>query len=91
MSELIVEVSFKGEASAHLREAFDCLAITADRGVSHLHITDDPAVLHGTLEQIRALGLELIRVRGFDKEHSPARDAPMSEQPERLDAHPSPL
>ncbi len=64
MSEHVVEVTFKGEADTALSDAFDCLEVIVDRGVTHLRVVagDGPA-LFGILGQIDALGLELVSVR----------------------------
>jgi hypothetical protein len=68
MDEHVVEVSFTGEASDALAEEFDCLAVTVDPGVTRLRIVGgDPAALHGILDQIDALGLDLISVRELDR------------------------
>jgi hypothetical protein len=64
MRDRLVEVSFKGEASGALVAEFDCLAVVVDHGVTRLQIlAGDAAALHGVLEQIGALGLELLDVR----------------------------
>jgi hypothetical protein len=70
MTTRVVEVSFKGEASGALLEEFDCLAIATDRGVTRLRVMNDAAVVHGILEQISGLGLELIGLREVDDETS---------------------
>ena len=71
MREQVVEISFKGEASAALAEQFDCLAVIAGRGVTRLRVPGDAAIVLGVLAQIDALGLELIAVSQL-KDGSPS-------------------
>ena len=66
----MVEISFKGEANSVLAEEFDCLDVVVGRGVTHLQVRNDAAVVHGILAQIGALGLELIAVREIDDRSS---------------------
>ena len=53
-----------GEATVELAAEFDCLVVVVDRGVTRLRIAaHDTARLHGILEQIETLGLQLLDVR----------------------------
>jgi hypothetical protein len=61
-------VSVTGEMSEALREQFDDVDVTVEHGVSRLRVNcPDSAVLHGVLNRIDALGLELIDVRTIDE------------------------
>jgi hypothetical protein len=61
-------VSVTGEMSAALREQFDDVDVTVEHGVSRLRVVcPDSSVLHGLLNRIDALGLELIDVRPIDE------------------------
>ena len=63
MTRRIIEVTFKGAADESLVERFDCLKVIVEHGATRLHIPGaDPAVLHGTVRHIDALGLELLSV-----------------------------
>jgi len=57
-------ISVTGEMSAALREQFDDLDVTIGHGVSRVRVVcPDSSVLHGVLNRIDGLGLELIDVR----------------------------
>jgi len=57
-------ISVTGEMSAALREQFDDLDVTIEHGVSRVWVVcPDSSVLHGVLNRIDRLGLELIDVR----------------------------
>jgi hypothetical protein len=61
-------VSVTGEMSEALREQFDDVDVTVEHGVSRLRvICPDSSVLHGVLNRIDSLGLELIDVRTIDE------------------------
>ena len=70
MQSNAVEISFKGRASGALADEFDCLEVIVGRGVTHLHVLNDAAIVHGILAQISALGLELIAVRELGDQSS---------------------
>jgi hypothetical protein len=58
------EITFKGEAGAGLRAAFEGLDISATHGVTVLKgKLPDQAALHGIINRVEALGLELVDVR----------------------------
>ena len=64
MAPLRYEVTFKGEAGAALRAAFDECAVTTGHGVTVLRCDlRDQAALHSIINRIESLGLELIDVR----------------------------
>ena len=68
MSREVFVVSVTGEMSAAVREQFDDFDVTVEHGVSRLRVTcPDSSVLHGVLNRIDALGLELIDVRPIDE------------------------
>jgi hypothetical protein len=67
VSREVFVVSVTGEMSATLREQFDDVDVTVEHGVSRLRVVcPDSSVLHGVLNRIDALGLELIDVRPID-------------------------
>jgi len=64
MAVLRYEVTFKGEAGAALRVAFDEFTVSTGHGVTVLRCDlPDHSALHGVLKRIESLGLELIDVR----------------------------
>jgi hypothetical protein len=68
VSRQVFIVSVTGEMSAALREQFDDVDVTVEHGVSRLRVMcPDSSVLHGVLNRIDALGLELIDVRPIDE------------------------
>ena len=68
MSREVFVISVTGEMDAALREQFDDVDVTVERGVSRLRVVcPDSSVLHGVLHRIDALGLELIDVRPIDE------------------------
>ncbi len=57
-------LTFKGEAGKAVRAAFNDLDLSTKDGLTTLHAdVSDQAALHGVIERIRALGLELVDVR----------------------------
>jgi len=64
MAALRYEVTFKGEAGAALRVAFEDCTVTTGHGVTVLGCDlPDRAALHAVINRIESLGLELIGVR----------------------------
>ena len=58
------EVTFKGEAGATVRAAFEGLEVTVGHGVTVLKgELPDQAALHGIIHRVESLGLELVDVR----------------------------
>ena len=58
------EVTFKGEAGAALRVAFEEFAVSTGHGVTVLRCDlPDHGALHSVINRIESLGLELIDVR----------------------------
>ena len=67
MSHEVFVVTVAGEMDGVLGEHFDDLALTVGHGVSRVCVTcPDPSVLHGILNRLTALGLELLDVRTID-------------------------
>jgi hypothetical protein len=65
--EQLYELTFKGEAGTTVRAAFPEFELAADHGATVLRgRVPDQAALHGALERIHALGLELTEVRRVD-------------------------
>jgi hypothetical protein len=59
----LYEITFKGEAGPTIAAAFPELMPQCGDGVTVLHgALTDQAALHGILERIQSLGLELIEV-----------------------------
>jgi hypothetical protein len=64
MATSTYEITFKGEAGARIRAAFEGLDISAMHGVTVLKgDLPDQAALHGIINRVEALGLELVDVR----------------------------
>ena len=57
-------ITFRGEAGRAVSAAFDDVDVSTKEGFTTLRATfPDQAALHGVIERIRALGLELVAVR----------------------------
>ena len=57
-------ITFRGEAGGAVLAAFDDLEVSTNEGFTTLRVAvPDQAALHGVIERIRALGLELVNVR----------------------------
>ena len=57
-------ITFRGEAGRAVSAAFDDLDVSTKEGLTVLRgAFPDQAALHGVIERIRALGLELVAVR----------------------------
>jgi hypothetical protein len=57
-------ITFRGEAGRAVSAAFSDLDVSTKEGFTTLRATiSDQAALHGVIERIRALGLELVAVR----------------------------
>ena len=66
MSRHVFEITVTGELDV-LRENFDDVEITIEHAVTRLRVISvDPSVLHGVLNRIDALGLELLDVHQID-------------------------
>ena len=64
MAALCYEVTFKGEAGAALRVAFEECSMTTGHGITVLRCDlPDRSALHTVINRIESLGLELIDVR----------------------------
>ena len=64
MSERVFEIHVKGELSMRLCESFDDAEVTVEHGVTRLRVPcSDASALHGIIERIETLGLELLDVR----------------------------
>ena len=69
----------RGPSSSHgdrrdgpTRAEFEDVEVTVDRSVTRLRLVSaDPSVLHGVLNRIDALGLELLDVHHVDEGFSP--------------------
>jgi hypothetical protein len=58
------EITFKGGAGERTRAAFEDCEISSEPGVTVLRAElPDQAALHGVIDRIASLGLELIEVR----------------------------
>jgi hypothetical protein len=64
MEPTIYVITFRGEAGRAVSTAFDDLDVSTKEGLTTLRATfPDQAALHGVIERIRVLGLELVGVR----------------------------
>jgi hypothetical protein len=68
------EVRLAGQPDENSAAAFAGLDITCDAAVTVISGTMDQAALHGTLERIRLLGLDLIEVRQVRGRRQRAKD-----------------
>jgi hypothetical protein len=88
--ERIVEIRVKGEMSPQLREAFDDVEPTLDRGITRLVVVGrDASTLYGILDRLESFGLELIDLHSA--EAPPASFSlgaePRAEISNRIDRH----
>ena len=61
------EITFAGEAVPAIVAAFEDFDVSVGAGTTTLHAQlPDQAALHGTLNRLMALGLELLQVRAVD-------------------------
>ena len=68
MTRGVFLISVTGEMDEALREEFDDVDVMVDHGVSRMRVVcPDSSRLHGVLNRIDALGLELIDVRPIDE------------------------
>jgi hypothetical protein len=64
MAQLVYELSFKGTASAALAGAFENCVVTSRSGITIVRSeVPDQAALHGLLDRVQALGLEILELR----------------------------
>jgi hypothetical protein len=60
-------ITVVGELSPSLRAAFDDVEISVGHSVTRLRLAScDPSVLHGVLQRVDALGLDLLDVQRED-------------------------
>ena len=60
-------ITVTGEMDHSLREEFEDVELTVDHGVTRLHLIGvDASALHGVLNRIDAMGLELLDVHHVD-------------------------
>ena len=64
MEPITYALTFQGEAGKAVRAAFNDFDLSTKDGLTTLRAdVPDQAALHGVIERIRALGLELVDVR----------------------------
>jgi hypothetical protein len=64
MAQLVYELSFKGAASPTLRAAFDDCEVVTGPGMTTLRVAvPDAAAMHGVVERVKDLGLEILELR----------------------------
>ena len=67
MSQRIFDIRIKGEMSPPLREAFEDVDVTIDRGVTSLRLVAlDTTMLHGILDRLESYGLELLDIHSVE-------------------------
>jgi hypothetical protein len=67
MTPRTYEIKFAGEAVPAIINAFEDFDVVVGPGNTTLRAQlADQAALHGTLDRVRALGLELLEVRSVD-------------------------
>jgi hypothetical protein len=72
VSRQVFVITVTGEMDQSLRDEFADVDITVDHGVTRLRlVSTDPAALHGLLNRVAALDLELLDVH--EVEGSPGR------------------
>jgi hypothetical protein len=60
------EITFQGEAVPTIVDAFEDFEVTVDAGCTTLRGQDlDQAALHGAIDRVQNLGLELLEVRAI--------------------------
>ncbi len=68
MGRQVFVITVMGEMDELLREEFEDIEITIEHGVTRLRVVSvDPSVLHGILNRIDRLGLELLDVHQVDQ------------------------
>jgi hypothetical protein len=76
-NETSYEIRIKGKVGPNLLGSFDDMEATIRPAETVLRGTvADQAQLHGLLERIQLLGLELIEIRQTDPQERPTRDEP---------------
>ncbi len=71
MEPTTYEITVRGEAGKAVRAAFQDLDMSTQGGFTTLRARlPDQAALHGLIERIGALGLELVNVRSEDDDQS---------------------
>jgi hypothetical protein len=64
VSSQVVVITVTGEMDSRLRDEFEDVEVSVDRGVTRLQVVcPDPSALHGVLHRVEAFGLELLDVR----------------------------
>jgi 2-keto-3-deoxy-6-phosphogluconate aldolase len=64
MSSRTYEITFTGEAIPAIVDAFEDFEVTVGTGCTTLRAEQlDQAALHGAIDRLQALGLELLEVR----------------------------
>jgi hypothetical protein len=64
MAYLVYELSFKGVASETLRANFDDCEVITGGGTTTLRVVvPDAAAMHGMVDRVTGLGLELLQLR----------------------------
>ena len=67
MSQRIFDICVKGEMSPALRESFEDVDVTIDRGFTRLRlVAHDTTMLHGLLDRLESFGLELLDIHSAD-------------------------
>jgi len=67
MSQRIFDIRIKGEMSPALREAFEDVDVTIDRGSTCLRlVAHDTTMLHGLLDRLESFGLELLDIHSIE-------------------------
>ena len=68
MSRQVFVITVTGEMDQSLRDEFADVGVVVDHGVTRLRlVSTDPAALHGVLNRITALGLELLDVHQVEE------------------------
>jgi len=67
MSQQVFDISVMGEMSDELRDAFDDVHVTVERGQTRLRVVSlDASTLYGILDRLESLGLELLEIHSVD-------------------------
>jgi hypothetical protein len=62
------EITFAGQAVPAVVDAFDDFEVTVDKTTTTVRAElVDQAALHGAIDRVRALGLELLEVRAVEE------------------------
>jgi hypothetical protein len=67
MSQQVFDISVRGEMSGELRDAFDDVHVSVERGHTRLRVVSlGSSTLYGILDRLESFGLELLEIHSVD-------------------------